>query len=73
MVVKKLGISRWLSDNESICQCRRRGRCGFDPWVRKIPLEEGMETHSSILARKILWTEELGGLQSMGLQRVEHS
>ena len=36
------------------------------------PLEEGMETHSSILAWKILWTEEPGGLQSMGLQRVGH-
>ena len=29
------------------------------------PLEKGMATHSSILAWKILWTEELGGLQSM--------
>ena len=32
------------------------------------PLEEGMETHSSILAWKIPWTEEPGGLQSMELQ-----
>ena len=32
------------------------------------PLEEGMTTHSSILAWKIPWTEEPGGLQSMGLQ-----
>ena len=31
-----------------------------------------METHSSILARRIPWTEEPGGLQSMGLQRVGH-
>ena len=37
------------------------------------PLEKGMATHSSILAWKIPWTEESGGLQSMGLQRVEHS
>ena len=34
------------------------------------PLEKEVETHSSILAWKILWTEEAGGLQSMGLQRV---
>ena len=34
------------------------------------PLEEGMATHSSILVWRIPWTEELGGLQSMGL-RVE--
>ena len=33
------------------------------------PLEEGMATPSSILAWRIPWTEELGGLQSMGLQR----
>ena len=31
-----------------------------------------METHSSILAWRILWREEPGGLQSMGLQRVRH-
>ena len=31
------------------CQYRRRRRAGFNPWVRKIPLEKGMATHSSIL------------------------
>ena len=36
------------------------------------PLQEGMATHSSILAWKIPWTEEPGGLQSMWLQRVGH-
>ena len=39
---------------------------------REDPLEEEMTTHSSILAWKILWTEESGGLQSMGLLRVRH-
>ena len=34
------------------------------------PLEKGMATHSSIFARRILGTEEYGGLQSMGLQRA---
>ena len=34
------------------------------------PLEEGMATHSSVLAWRIPWTEEPGGLQSMGSQRV---
>ena len=34
------------------------------------PLEEEMATHSSILAWKILWSEDPGGLQSVGLQRV---
>ena len=36
------------------------------------PLEKEMPTHSSILAWRILWAEEAGGLQSMGLQRVRH-
>ena len=36
------------------------------------PLEKEMATHSSILAWKISWTEEPGGLQSMGSQRVGH-
>ena len=39
---------------------------------RKNPLEEGMTTHSSIRAWRIPWTEELGRLQSMGLQTVRH-
>ena len=36
------------------------------------PLEKGMATHSSILAWEIPWTEESGGLQCLGLQRVRH-
>ena len=39
---------------------------------QKDPLEEGMVTCSSILAWRILWIEEHGGLRSMGLQRVRH-
>ena len=37
------------------------------------PLEKGMATYSSILAWRIPWTEEPGGLQSMWLQRVRHA
>ena len=36
------------------------------------PLEKGMVTHSSILAWRVPWKEEPGGLQSMGSQRVRH-
>ena len=39
---------------------------------REDPLEEEMATCSSILAWRIPWTEERGGLQSMGSQRVGH-
>ena len=45
-------------------------------WAKSLgwedPLEEGMSTHSSVLAWRIPWTEEPGGLQSMGSQRVRH-
>ena len=45
-------------------------------WVQSLgqedPLEKGLTTYSSILAWRIPWTEEPGGLQSMGSQRVEH-
>ena len=49
-----------------------------ETWVRSLgqedPLEkEGMATHSSILAWDIPWTEEPGGLESLGLQSVGHS
>ena len=40
---------------------------------QKDALEEGMATHSSILAWRIPWTEDPGGLQSIGLQRVGHN
>ena len=46
----------------------------WETWVQSLgwedPLEEGMATHSSVLAWRIPWTEEPGGLQSMGSQRV---
>ena len=46
-------------------------------WVQSLgrenPLEEGMATHSSILTWRIPWTEEPGGLQSTGSQRVRHN
>ena len=51
------------------------GRCeghGFDPWVGKIPLEEGIATHSNVLAWRIPWTEEPDRLLSIGSQRVRH-
>ena len=47
-----------------------------ETWVRSLgredPLEKGMATHSSILAWRIPWTEEPGGLQPVGSQGVRH-
>ena len=49
----------------------------WETWVRSLgwedPPEEGMATHSSLLAWRIPWTQESGGLQSMGSPRVRHS
>jgi len=56
---------------ESACQCRRYRRRGLIPRQEE-PLEKEMATHSNILPWKIPWTEEPGGLQSMGSQRVGH-
>ena len=47
-----------------------------ETWVRSLgqedPLEKELASHSSIFAWEIPWTEEPGGLQSMGSQRVRH-
>ena len=59
-------LPRWLSGKESTCQM----------WVWSLGQEDtperGMATHSSILAWRIPWTEEPGGLQFMGSQRVKY-
>ena len=47
-----------------------------ETWVQSLgqedPLEKGMVTHSSIFAWRIPWTEELGGLQTIGSQRIRY-
>ena len=53
-----VGLPRWLSSKESACNGGDTGS-SLGP---EDPLEEGMATHSSILARRIPWTEEPGGL-----------
>ena len=49
----------------------------WETWVQSLgwedPLEEEMATQSNILAHRIPWTEEPGGPQSMGLQRIRHN
>ena len=58
----QLGLPGGASGKESTCQCRCK-RLGFNPRVRKIPLQGEMAAHSSILAWEIPWTEEPNGLQ----------
>ena len=49
----------------------------WESWVQSLgwedPLEQGMATHFSILVEESPWTEEPGGLQSMGSQRIRHN
>ena len=66
------GLLWWLSRYRTHLQCRRRRKHEFDSWVGEDPLEQDMTNHSSVFSGKILWTEEPGGLQSMGLQRDGH-
>ena len=58
----------WLNGKELACNV---GDTDLTPGLER-PLEKGMATHSSILAWRIPWTEEPGGLQSMRSQRVRH-
>ena len=63
----------WHSGKETSCQSRKLK----EKWVQSLgqegPLEEEMAAHSSILAWRIPWTQEPGGLQSMWSQRVGHN
>ena len=62
-----MGFPHGASGKESACQCKRHKRSlGWED-----PLEEIMATHSSILAWEIPWTEETGGLQSMGSKKSQ--
>ena len=66
----------WLSNWTELNQMVKNPPTIWDTWVWSLgwedPLEEGMATHSSILAWRISWTEKSGGLQPIGLQRVRH-
>ena len=53
---------------EVTCQCRRPR---FDPQGWDEPLEKEMATHSTVLAWRVPWTEEPGGLPSMGSQESD--
>ena len=65
-------LLQWLSGKEPACQCRKLKRHRFDPWVGKIPWRRTWQSTPIFLPGKIPGTEEPGGLQSIGLQRVGH-
>ena len=60
------------SGKEPVCQCRRPKKQGFDPWVGKTLWRRARQPNSSALAWRIPRTEEPGGPQPTGSQRVGH-
>ena len=65
-----MGFPVGASGKEPARQGRRKTQ--VQSLGREDPLKEGTATHSSFLAWRTPWTEDLGGLQSMGLQKVRH-
>ena len=74
-----LSFHTWLCDIPTRLMARmvKNLPAKWETWVQYLgwedPLEEGMATHSSILAWRLPWTEEPARLQSMGSQRVGHT
>ena len=70
-----LGNSLQCSQASLVAQMVKNPRAMWEIWVRSLgwkdPLEEGMATHSTILAWRIPWTEEPNRLQSIGSQRLD--
>ena len=70
------GINITFMNNDFVAQLVKNLPAVQETWIQSLgwedPLEKEMATHSSILAWKISWTEEPGGLHSMGSQRVGH-
>ena len=66
----------WLDRTSLVAQVVMHLLTMWETWIQPLgqedPLEKEMATHSSILAWKIPWAEDSGGLQSVGSQRVRH-
>ena len=68
---ERVRYSRWRSGKD-LPAMEEVHEMGFQSLDWEDPLEEGIATHCSSLTWEIPWTEEPGGLQSMGSQRVRH-
>ena len=64
-----IGLPWWLKGKESTYTV---GYPGFEPWVGMIPWRRAWQPTPVFLPGESPWTEELGGLQSMGSQKVIH-
>ena len=59
------------SGKETVYQCKRHKRCGFDPWVGKIPCKTEWQPTPVFLPGESPWTEEPGGLQFKGCKELD--
>ena len=62
-------VAQWV---KNLPAAQEMGEIRVHSLVQEDPLEEGMATHSSVSAWRIVWTKEPGGLQSIGWPRVGH-
>ena len=65
-------LPRWLSGKESACQCRRHKRCGFDPWVGKIPWRRKWQPTLVFWPGKSHEQRSLAGYSPWGCKRARH-
>ena len=72
LYIKASLVAQWLKKKKTCLAIQEPQETQIQSVVQEDILEKEMATHSSIPAWEIPWTEEPGGLQSMGLQRVRH-
>ena len=70
---RNLGLPRWLSGEESACQCRRCRRRGFDPWVGKIPWRRKWQPTPVFLPAKFHGQRSLVSYSPWGHKQVGHN
>ena len=68
----KLGLPRWPKWKRNLCQCRRHKRCGFDPWVGKIPWRRAWQPTPVLLLGESHGQMSLAGYRPQG-PRVRHN
>ena len=68
-----MGFQGGTRGKEPACECRRHMRHGFQPWMGKIPWKRAWQPTPVFLPGDSPWTEEPGGLQFLGSQRVGHN
>ena len=75
-VITTLGLLRWCSGKESACQCRRHKRCGFNPWIGKIPWNRKWQPTPALLPGKFHGQRSLVGYSPWDckeLDMIEHT